>query len=234
MKFSGTLIKGRLCRRYKRFFADIELESGEVVTAHCPNTGSMRGCSSPGCDVLISKSDNPKRKLKYTWEMINNGRCWIGINTMLPNRIVLEALKNGKIAELQGFTEFKTEVKYGQNSRVDILAVTEDQKECYIEVKNVTLVGDDGFYKFPDAVTERGRKHLYELMDIVKAGRRAVMLFLIQRSDGTIFKPADDIDPKYAASLREAYAFGVEILPYQAAVSPDSVELTTSVDFILE
>ena len=204
MEFSQPLIPGILLKRYKRFLADIKLDTGEFITAHCANSGSMKTCKEPGWKVLVSKSNNPKRKLKYTWEMVHNGTCWIGINTQVPNKIASEAILNGVIPELAGYTNLKNEVKYGKNSRIDIL-LTGDQPDCYVEVKNVTLVEEDGFYKFPDAVTERGRKHLSELLDVVKAGGRAVMLYVIQRSDGTIFKPAYEIDPAYGARLKEVH-----------------------------
>jgi len=232
MKFKQPLIQGILLKRYKRFLADIKLASGEFITAHCPNSGSMKTCKEPGWKVLVSKSDNPKRKLKYTWEMVHNGACWIGINTQVPNKIASEAILNGVIPELVGYTNLKNEVKYGKNSRIDIL-LTGDRSDCYVEVKNVTLVEDDGFYKFPDAVTERGRKHLYELLDVVRAGSRAVMLYVIQRNDGTVFKPAYEIDLVYGKSLKEVNNQGVEILVYKADVSPEKIEITTKIDYQL-
>ena len=182
---------------------------------------------------MLSESHNPGRKLKYTWEMIHNGVCWIGINTQVPNKIAAEAITRGRIPELSGYSELRREVRYGANSRVDLLLKNGDQL-CYVEVKNVTLVEDDAFYKFPDAVTERGRKHLYDLLEVVKSGQRAVMLFVIQRSDGTIFKPADEIDPLYGQVLREVHEQGVEILAYRAQVSPQSIELTEKTDYTLD
>ncbi|HHE55465.1 MAG TPA: DNA/RNA nuclease SfsA, partial [Caldithrix abyssi] len=154
MKFTQPLLPGKLIRRYKRFLADIELDDGRQVTAHCPNSGSMKTCDSPGWEVRLSQSDNPKRKLKYTWEMVHNGRCWIGINTILANKIAVEGVTNGDITELQGYEQLRTEVKYGQNSRVD-LWLAKDGQQCFVEVKNVTLVEEDGVYYFPDAVTTR-------------------------------------------------------------------------------
>jgi len=224
MRFQQPLIPGKLIKRYKRFLADIELDSGETITAYSPNTGSMKSCTTPGWKVMLSKSDNPNRKYKYTWELVHNGKCWIGINTILPNLIAEEAIKTGQIPELSGYTKIKREVKYGKNSRIDILLKRENEL-CYIEVKNVTLVEDDGFYYFPDAVTERGRKHLFELMKMVKLGHRAVMLFVIQRSDGTIYKPAAHIDPEYAKALKIAFENGVEILAYRAEVSKEKIEI---------
>jgi sugar fermentation stimulation protein A len=229
MKFIKPLIPGKLIKRYKRFLADIELDSGEIITAHCPNSGSMKTCAHPGWKVMLSESDNPKRKYKYTWEIAHNGKCWIGINTMVPNRIAEEAIKEDRIPELTGFEKIRREVKYGKNSRIDLLLENETEL-CYIEVKNVTLVEEDGNYYFPDAVTSRGLKHLNELMEMKKQGHRAVMLFVIQRSDGKIFKPAAHIDPKYDEGLRTAYENGVEILVWQANVSPIKIEINKKID----
>lgn len=233
MKFKESLIEGILLKRYKRFLADVKLVDGQFVTAHCPNSGSMKTCKEPGWKVLLSKSDNPARKLKYTWEMVHNGKCWIGINTQLPNKIAIEAIENQKIPELNGYNEIQSEKKYGKNSRIDILLKGKSGM-CYVEVKNVTLVEADGFYKFPDAVTERGKKHLNELLEMVKTGHRAVMLFVIQRSDGTTFKPADRIDPEYARVLKDVYHQGVEILAYQADVSPTEIKIQISIPFSLD
>ena len=233
MKFDQPLIKGFLIKRYKRFLADIELPSGEIVTAHCPNSGSMKTCDQPGWEVRLSTSDNPKRKLKYTWEMVHNGKCWIGINTIFANKIAAEGIRSGMIRELQGYERLQTERKYGQNSRVDLL-LSNGGKKCFVEVKNVTLVEEDGFYRFPDAVTKRGLKHLQELTEMVRQGHRAVMLFLIQRSDGTLFKPADHIDPQYGRELRNAFKVGVEILPYRAEVSPQQIVVKERVPFALD
>ncbi len=214
MKFEQTLFSGKLIKRYKRFLADVELNDGTIVTAHCPNTGSMKTCNQPGWEVRLSSSDNPKRKLKYTWEMVHNETCWIGINTHLANRLAVEAIQQKWISELTRYESLQTEKKYGQNSRIDILLSSTD-KQCFVEVKNVTLVEEDKFYKFPDSVTARGLRHLHELSEMVKQGHRAVMLFVIQRSDGTVFKPASEIDPKYAAALKEVHELGVDILAYQ-------------------
>ena len=228
MKFKQTLIPGKLIKRYKRFLADIELESGEIITAHCPNSGSMKSCTNPGWKVMLSESNNPKRKYKYTWEMVHNSKCWIGINTIIPNIITEEAIKNNIISELSEYDEIKREVKYGENSRIDILLKSENHL-CYVEVKNVTLVEDDGNYYFPDSVTSRGLKHLHELIEMKIRGHRAVMLFVVQRSDGKIFKPASHIDPKYAEGLRTSYENGVEILVRQADVSPTEINLNNKI-----
>ena len=233
MKFHNKLISGTLVKRYKRFLADIVLESGEEITVHCPNSGSMKSCAIPGWHVLLSRSDNPKRKYPHTWEMVHNGNCWIGINTGIPNTIVAEAITEGKIPALSGYDNLKREVKYGENSRIDILLSKSDEK-CYVEVKNVTLVEEDGNYHFPDAVTERGTKHLFELSNMVKLGHRSIMFYVIQRSDGKIFKPAAHIDPKYTSVLQEAYANGVEIMVYQADVHPEGIEISRERPWNLE
>ncbi len=233
MKFNQRLIEGRLIKRYKRFLADVLLPDGNTITCHCPNSGSMKTCTGENWPVLLSKSDNPKRKYAYTWEMVHNGRCWIGINTHLANIIAFEAINDGIISELQGYDIIEREKKYGTNSRIDILLHKGDAK-CYVEVKNVTLVEEDGYYRFPDSVTTRGLKHLKELRKIVKVGGRAVMLYVIQRSDGSIFKAADHIDPDYANELKSAYEDGVEIMPYLADVNPNGIKLIRKIDFSLK
>ncbi len=233
MEFKEPLIPGILIRRYKRFLADIRLNDGAVVTAHCTNSGSMKTCDHPGWQVRLSRANNPKRKLPYTWEMVHNGKCWIGINTIFANKLAVEGITSGIIAELRGFDQIRTEVGYGQNSRIDVL-LTNSREQCFVEVKNVTLVEENGFYRFPDAKTKRGLKHLRELMAMIEEGHRAAMLFIIQRTDGAVFKPADHIDPEYGKTLREAYQKGVEILPYLAEVSPEKIEIKRRIEFTLE
>ena len=233
MKFKQSLIQGNLIKRYKRFLADIRLPDGNIITCHCPNSGSMKTCIGDDWPVLLSKSDNPTRKYPHTWEMVHNGRCWIGINTHLANTIAFEAISDGTIAELQGYEIIEREKNYGQNSRIDILLHKGNDK-CYVEVKNVTLVEEDGYYRFPDSVTSRGLKHLHELRKIVEDGGRAVMLYVIQRSDGTIFKPADHIDPEYARVLKTVYKDGVEILPYLADVNPEGIRIIKKIEFSLD
>jgi len=233
MRFDTPLTSGKLIKRYKRFLADIEKDNGDIITAHCPNSGSMKSCQTPGWKVMLSYHENPRRKYQYTWEMVHNERCWIGINTGIPNKIVEEAIKNKAIPAFNGYSDIKSEVPYGRNSRIDLL-LKNDRQICYIEVKNVTLVEEDHCYYFPDSITERGRKHLYELMDMVKEGHRAVMLYVVQRNDGTIFKPAVHIDPAYAESLKEAHVNGVEILVYQADVNPDSIILKNEIPWVFE
>lgn len=231
MQFVQPLLPGILRQRYKRFLADVELADGTVITVHCANPGSMKSCAEPGWPVQLWDSQNPQRKLRYTLEMLYNGVSWIGVNTHRANELAEEGIRSGMIQELQGYTTLKREVKYGQNSRIDIW-LQQDNKQCYVEVKNVTLL-EDGCYQFPDARTERGRKHLYELLEMVKAGHRAVMLFVIQRQDGQGFKPAWHIDPAYAASLAEVQPQGVEILCYEADVSPAAITLKRKVDVVL-
>ena len=233
MRFDHELIPGRLSRRYKRFLADVELEDGTTTTVHCPNSGSMRGCLGDGWPVLLSLSANPKRKHPLTWEMVHNGRCWIGINTHLANRLAVEAIESGTVTELAGYDALRREVAYGEASRVDIL-LERSRDRCFVEVKNVTMVDDRGRFAFPDAVTERGRKHLDELTGVVEHGHRAVMLFIIQRSDGDGFAPADEIDPKYGAALRRAFERGVEILAYRAEVTPPAITVVEPVPVDLD
>lgn len=224
MKFNDPLTRGTLIKRYKRFLADVELESGEIVTAHCANSGSMRGCAEAGWAVWLSPNTNPKAKLDWRWEMVDCGTSLIGINTSRPNHIVEAAILDGTIQELAGYETLKREQKYGKASRIDILLSDATKGLCYVEVKSVTLkVGDQA--QFPDAVTVRGTKHLRELMDMVSEGHRAVMVYLVQRSDCSSFAPARDIDPVYSATLIEAANSGVEILCYQCDLSENGIKV---------
>ena len=225
MIFESDLIKGKLIRRYKRFMADVELENGDVVTAHCANSGSMLSVKGEGATVWLSPANNPKRKLKYTWELIEIDGYNVGINTSHPNKIVEEAILEGKVAELTGYETLRREVKYGQNSRIDILLEDPEKPRCYVEVKNVTLRRGDNA-DFPDAVTTRGAKHLRELGDMVEEGHRAVMFYLVQRGDCKIMDIARDIDPDYDAELKNAMKRGVEVVCYQCDVSPKGVFVT--------
>jgi sugar fermentation stimulation protein A len=232
MEFSQTLIAGTFIKRSKRFLADIILQNGKHIIAHCPNSGTMKSCLQQGWEVRLSCHDGKNRKLPYTLEMIHNGKCWIGINTMIPNRITEESIKAEKIKEISGYTEIRREQRYGKNSRIDLL-LKKEKETCFIEVKNVTLLEGDGCYYFPDAVTERGRRHLTELMTMVHEGHRAVVLFIVQRKDGSIFKPAVHIDPVFARTLSESYQNGVEILVYRAEVNPEKIEIVESVPWNL-
>ncbi|HTL12911.1 MAG TPA: DNA/RNA nuclease SfsA [Bdellovibrionota bacterium] len=226
MRFDPPLIAGRLERRYKRFLADVVLEDGTRVTAHCPNSGSMRTCWAEGWPVRLSPASNPARKLKYTLEMTHNGRCWIGVNTQWPNALVAEAVSKGGIPELAGYSTIRREVPYGKNSRIDLLLEGHATRPpCHVEVKNTTLVEDDGVCRFPDAVTERGLKHLHELMAVVRGGGRAALVFTLQRGDGRGFGPASHIDEEYGRVLAQAARAGVELLPYRVRVTPQGLEV---------
>lgn len=228
MRFD-KLIKGKLVKRYKRFLADIILENGEEITAHVPNSGAMTSCIETNCDVWVSYHDNPKRKLKYTLELTLMSDNLICTNTSVANKIAIEAIENGVIKELQGYSSLKPEQKYGVNSRIDILLENENQK-CYVEVKSVSLkIGDN--LAFPDAVTSRGKKHLNELISMVEEGHKAVMLYIIQRTDNLPFKIANEIDKKYFESFCEARKKGVEVLVYQSDISLEKIEVSTKVDF---
>lgn len=229
MKFETDLIKGKLIKRYKRFLADVTLENGEVVTAHCANSGSMLSVKDEGATVWLSPSNNPKRKLKYTWELIEVDGYNVGINTGHPNKLVEEAILAGQIKELTGYESLRREVKYGQNSRIDVLLEDPDKPKCYVEVKNVTLKRGDNA-DFPDAVTSRGAKHLRELGDMVEEGHRAVMFYLVQRADCKVMDIARDIDPTYDAELKTAIKRGVEVICYQCDVGTDEIKVTTPVD----
>ncbi|MEW6551553.1 MAG: DNA/RNA nuclease SfsA [Campylobacterota bacterium] len=218
------LIHGKLIKRYKRFLADITLDNGETITAHVPNSGAMTSTIAPECDVWVSKSDNEKRKLAYTLELTKIEDNLICTNTSNANKIAIEAIQKGVIKELEGYDSIKPEQKYGKNSRIDILLESDNGKKCYVEVKSVTLrIGDT--LAFPDAVTSRGTKHLEELLSMVEAGHRAVMLYVIQRSDKLPFRIANEIDVKYYEKFIEVTAKGVEVLVYQTDISLEKIEL---------
>ncbi|RMG67911.1 MAG: DNA/RNA nuclease SfsA [Calditrichaeota bacterium] len=232
MMLPSPLYKGILIRRYKRFLADIKLSEGRIITAHCPNSGSMKGCNIPGSPVLVSKSNNPRRKLPYTWELVYVHPTWVGINTQYPNQLVQEAIEAGIVQELAGYSRIRREVRLGENSRVDLVLEGNGRSRCFVEVKNVTLV-EDGVARFPDAVTLRGQKHLHELMKVVDAGERGVIFFVVQREDCDRMAPADQIDPEYGRLLRLAANRGVEVLCYQARVSPREIRLTRRLPVLL-
>ena len=231
MTLSSPLIAGKLIQRYKRFLADVVLEDGNIVTVHCPNSGSMKGCAAPGSRVFLSRSTNHNRKYPLTWELVEADDCWVGINTGLPNRLTREAIENGIVTELQGYESIRPEVPYGEHSRIDLLLEGLSGR-CYVEVKNVTLV-DGKRALFPDAVTTRGQKHLNELMRVVQAGDRGVIFFTVQRSDGESVSPADAIDREYGRLLRLALANGVEALAYRALVTPQEIRLTERLPVII-
>lgn len=217
-------MEGVLIKRYKRFLADVEMSDGRIVTAHTPNTGSMKGCAEPGMRVWLSDSGNAKRKYPLGWELVEVfPGVRVGINTGLSNRLVQEAIETGTIVELQGYNTIRREVRYGkENSRIDLLLERRGGQFCYVEVKNVTLVDGECAY-FPDAVTARGTKHLRELAEMVSEGHRAVIFYCVQRDDAIEVRPADDIDPEYGKTLRQSLKKGVEALAYSAEVTPQHV-----------
>ncbi len=220
--YDRPLIPGHLLRRYKRFFADIELQSGEVIIAHCPNTGPMTGVCQIGSPVQVSFHPSPKRQLAYTWEMIYVDQVWVGINTSLPNRLIRYGLEQNWFAELTGFEKLQREVAYGrQNSKIDFLLTYPDQ-QAYVEVKNTTWA-QGSLALFPDTETTRGQKHIEELIEVVEQGYRGVLLYVIHRGDCPRFAPGDQKDRRYGELLRQADASGVEILPYRFQVSPEGI-----------
>ncbi len=224
MNFSHPLTPGRLIKRYKRFLADITLDSGEAITAHCANPGALLGGTTPGLRVWVSHHPSPSRKLSYTWQIVEMDGTHVGVNTSLPNGLAEEAILGGRIAELTGYESLKREVKYGQNSRIDLLLTSPDRPPCYVEVKNVHLKRGRGA-EFPDSVTTRGAKHLRELEAIVASGGRAVMLYIIQRNDCSHFSFAADLDPVYAATAAQALSRGVEAYAYLCTVTPEGIEV---------
>ncbi len=232
MRLQGPLHRGRLLRRYKRFLADVRLDDGRELTVHCPNSGSMAGIAREGAPVLVSDSGNPKRKLRFTLERVRPGRAWVGVNTMLPNRLAREAVERGRIAELRGYPTVRSEVRLGERSRIDLSLEAPDRPRCWVEVKNTTL-RDGRVARFPDAVTERGRKHLRELADAVARGDRAVMLFVVNRADCDAMGPADGFDPDYGRELRRVAGRGVELLAYRVALRGASATLRTPLPVLL-
>ena len=202
MVFQSRLLRGTLIRRYKRFLADIRLLNGRVVTAHCANTGRMTGCQEPGSTVYVSPAQNPGRRLAYTWELVRVRRTWVGINTFRPNHLVAEAIESGVLTELQGYQQIRREVQVSPGTRLD-LCLEQTRHRCYVEVKSVTLALG-GIAAFPDAVTERGTKHLKELIRLRRKGERAALVFVVQREDCAEFRPADEIDMEYGHWLRKA------------------------------
>jgi len=233
MRFPSPLQRGRLLQRYKRFLADVALDSGATVTATCPNTGSMLGLASPGARVWLSMSDSVTRKYPHTWEMVEadlgQGPSLVGINTGHPNRLVAEAIEARRIKKLSGYSSLRREVKYGEASRIDILLEDAKKGRCYVEIKNVHLMRVAGVAEFPDCVTARGVKHLRELSQMVAEGHRAVMLFLIQRGDAKRFALARDLDPAYAEAFRLAVGAGVEVMAFACSMSTEEIVLDKAV-----
>lgn len=225
MQFPQPLVRGRLVQRYKRFFADVVLEDGTALTAHCPNPGAMLGLNTPGLPVWVSKSDDPKRKLAHTLEVVEVDGGYVGINTMHPNRLVAEALAADAIPELSGYASIRREVKYGKASRIDFLLEDPERPPCWLEVKNCHLRREGTLAEFPDCVAARSLKHLGELEDMVAEGHRSVMLFVIQRTDCDVFAACHDLDPAYAKGLEKAARAGVEVLCYDCDIGPDAIRI---------
>jgi sugar fermentation stimulation protein A len=233
MRFAAPLVPATLVKRYKRFLADVVLTSGETVTVHCANPGAMTGLNAPGARVWLSKSENAKRKLAHSWELVEvdlgTGAELVGINTAHPNALGAEAIANDLIPELAGYAMVRREVKYGRNSRVDFLLAGAGRPPCYVEIKNVHLMRQPGLAEFPDAVTKRGAKHLAELAQMVAAGHRAVMLFLIQIGSARSFKLARDIDPGYGKAFDTARSAGVEAIAYSCGITCEGIEVVEPV-----
>lgn len=234
MKFADPLIRGTLLRRYKRFLADVTLDDGREVTAHCANPGAMLGLNAPGSTVWLEPNDDPRRKLDFSWKLVELGNGhFAGIDTSVPNRVVGEALAAGRVAELAAYETVRPEVKYGRASRVDFLLTGPGLPDAYLEVKNVHLRRDGDLAEFPDSVTKRGARHLEELGDMAEAGARAVMLYLVQRTDCARFALADDLDSAYAAAFHRARARGVEALAYATVIDRAGVSLAHPLPVII-
>ena len=236
MRFTSPLIRGTLVQRYKRFLADVRLDDGRFVTATCPNTGSMLGLNAPGSIVWLSESDSPTRKYRFTWELIEadlgKGPTLVGINSGLPNKIVAEALGEARVEALADYPETRREVKYGQNSRIDLLLECAVKGRCYVEVKNVHLSRRHGLAEFPDSVTDRGAKHLREMSDMVRQGHRAVMVYLVQRADSKKFALARDIDPAYGAAFDAATAAGVEAIAVRCRLNMTGIAVDRPIPIV--
>lgn len=225
MDFPSPLVRGRLVQRYKRFFADVALDDGTALTAHCPNPGAMLGLNTPGLPVWLSRSDDPKRKLAHTLELVEVDGGLVGVNTMHPNRIVAEALAAGLIPELAGYDAIRREVKYGEASRVDFLLTGEGRPACWLEIKNCHLMRSAGLAEFPDCVAARSSRHLRELAAMIRSGDRAVVLFVVQRTDCDRFAACAELDPVFARTLGEAADQGVEVLVYACGIDERGVTL---------
>ena len=229
MKFKERLLQGFLIKRYKRFFVDIKYKN-KIITAHCPNSGSMMGLLDKGNKIWFSKSDNPKRKLKYTLEIVELEKKMVGINTQLTNKIVLEALNNKKIKSLIKFNNIKTEVKFSNNTRFDFL-LSDNKDKCFLEIKNVTLVRKEKIAEFPDAITSRGTKHLKELINAQKKGYQSYILYLVQREDCRSFRIAQDIDEEYKITFNKALKNGVKILCYDCKLNNEEIKLNKQINY---
>ena len=230
MKFKERLLQGTLVKRYKRFFADIKYKN-KIITAHCPNSGSMMGLLDKGNKTWFSETNNPKRKLKYSLEIIEVEKNLVGINTLLTNKLVFEALNLKKIKNLIKFDNIKTEVKFSNSTRFDFL-ISNNEEKCFLEVKNVTLLRNKKIAEFPDAITSRGTKHLVELINAKKKGFQSCMLYLIQRQDCKAFKIAEDIDINYKIAFDKAIKAGVKILCYDCKINDEEVELNNQIELV--
>ncbi|WP_419912243.1 DNA/RNA nuclease SfsA [Hoeflea sp.] len=223
MKFPTPLTRGTLIKRYKRFLFDAELTDGSTITGSCPNTGSMLGLTDPGSAIWMSEHDSPTRKYRHALELVEADGTTVGINTGLPNKIVEEAIADGRVEPLAGYADMRREQKYGKNSRIDLLLTDEARPPAYVEVKNVHFIRTPGLAEFPDSPTERGAKHLDELGDMVDAGNRAVMVYLIQRSDCERLKICRDLDSNYGAAFDRAVARGVEAIALRCHITPQEI-----------
>lgn len=232
MQFTSPLVQGTLVKRYKRFLADVQMQNGEIITVHCPNTGTMLSCSAPDSPVCLSRSDNPKRKYPFTLEMVKTHSTWVGVNTARTNKLVAEAIDKGQIAEFQNVTAIKAEIKTSPHTRLD-LQVSQGNSSTYIEVKNCSLAANR-CAMFPDAVTTRGTKHLHELIRLTEEGLRSCIFFLVQRMDADQFSPASHIDSVYGGALLQAAKAGVMVLVYQAEVSPEGINVVRPLPYSLQ
>ncbi len=232
MRFQTPLVRAVLLRRYKRFLADARLEDGREITAHVANPGSMLGLKDEGLTIWLEPNDDPKRKLKYAWRLVEHETgAFTGVDTGVPNRMLRTAFTAGRVPGLDGYDTVRPEVKYGENSRIDFLLTSEGRPDTYVEVKSVTLSRQPGLAEFPDSVTARGAKHLAELANMAEAGHRAVMLYLVQRTDCSAVTLAADLDPTSAAAFLEANARGVEVLAFDCAITPEGVSLGAPLPF---
>ena len=234
MRFETPLVPGTLIRRYKRFLADVRLDDGTEILAHCPNTGAMTGLDQAGVRVWLEPNDDPKKKLNYGWRISElPGEHWVGIDAMVPNRVMRQAFSAQKVAELAIYSTVRPEVKYGQKSRIDFLLSEEGLPDVYVEIKNVHLSREAGWAEFPDATTERGARHLDEMTAMVRAGNRAVMFYFVQRTDCTRFRLAGDVDARYERAFFEARKAGVEVLCYDTKINPTGVHLNGPLEILI-
>lgn len=233
MRFPSPLVPGTLIRRYKRFLADVRLDDGREVVAHCPNTGAMTGLDDPGFRVWLEPNDDPRKKLDFGWRISElPGGHWVGIDAMVPNRVVGAALREGRVAELAAYSNIRPEVKYGEKSRIDFLLTEPGFPAAYVEIKNVHLSRETGWAEFPDAKTERGARHLDELAQMVRNGHRAVMFYFVQRTDCNRFRLAGDVDARYAKAFDDATSVGVEVLCYDTEIDTQGVQLRGPLEIV--